>query len=229
MFELSSLVAGDVAHNLFLDPKKNADAPSLWMDETEPQRRRSASACCTSWARWRTWKCRCGTWRPPAQDGDYSQAMADRAKDADGNLDDIEDSCRKLKPVVDGFKTIKLKLKPANKDIPAGRGRHGRGRRRGRGEESRRIEAGGPGRRDSADGRRRPVRPDEIGERLSEPAGRPWNLRPRPISLIGVQPRQDLSNEHELAMLPIPSASRLRSAGTCRSVSPWPRPTSNPC
>ena len=34
-FELSSWVAGDVAHNLLLDPKKNAEAPSLWMDETE--------------------------------------------------------------------------------------------------------------------------------------------------------------------------------------------------
>ena len=34
-FELASWVAGDVAHNLFLDAKKNADAPSLWMDETK--------------------------------------------------------------------------------------------------------------------------------------------------------------------------------------------------
>ena len=35
-FELVSLVSGDVAHNLFLDPKKNAEAPTLWMAETRP-------------------------------------------------------------------------------------------------------------------------------------------------------------------------------------------------
>lgn len=51
-----------------------------------------------------------------SQDDAYSQAMADRAKKAASDLGDILDYVPELKPVLDDFKKIKLKLKPANKD-----------------------------------------------------------------------------------------------------------------
>jgi hypothetical protein len=115
-FELASWVAGDVAHNLFLDPKKNADAPSLWMDETgrtPAQRKRLLYV----FGRMADLEVSLRYLAAAAEDDAYAQAMAGRAKAAGGNLDDIADLVPELKPVLAEFKKIKLKLKPANKDV----------------------------------------------------------------------------------------------------------------
>ena len=115
-FELASWVAGDVAHNLFLDPKKNADAPSLWMDETgrKPAERKRLLYVLGQMA---DLEVSLRNLAAAAEDGAYSHALADRVKKAAGNLDDIKDLVPELKPVLDEYKKIKLKLKPANKDV----------------------------------------------------------------------------------------------------------------
>ena len=115
-FELASWSAGDVAHNLFLDPKKNADAPSLWMDETgrKPAERKRLLYVLGQMA---DLEVSLRNLAAAAEDGAYSGALADRAKKAGGNLDDIKDLVPELKAVLDEFKKVKLKLKPANKDL----------------------------------------------------------------------------------------------------------------
>ena len=51
------------------------------------------------------------------EDGAYSQAMANRAKAAAGNLDDIKEIVKELDAVATAFKQIKLKLKPEHKEM----------------------------------------------------------------------------------------------------------------
>ncbi len=115
-FELSSWVAGDVAHNLFLDPKKNAEAPTLWMADTGltvKDRKRLLYV----FGQMADLNVSLRNLAGAADEDAYSTAMADRAKKAGGNLDDIKDLVPELKPVAAAFKTIKLKLKPANKEL----------------------------------------------------------------------------------------------------------------
>jgi hypothetical protein len=115
-FELSSYASGDVAHNLFIDPKKNALAPSLWMAEmgrTLPERKRMLYVL----GQMADMEVSLRNLAGAKEDGKYSQAMAGRVKKAAGNLDDIKELVPELKPVADEFKKIKLKLKPDNKDV----------------------------------------------------------------------------------------------------------------
>ena len=114
MFELSSYSTGDVAHNLFLDPKKNAEAPSLWMDETKrmPAERKRMLYVLGQMA---DLEVSLRYLAAASAAGAYSQAMAKRAKDADAALDTIKDLVPEVKPVVDEFGKLKLKLNPAHK------------------------------------------------------------------------------------------------------------------
>ncbi len=115
-FELASWVAGDVAHNLFLDPKKNAEAPTLWMADTGltvKNRKRLLYV----FGQMAELDVSLRNLAGAAGDDAYSSAMADIAKQAGGNLDDIKDLVPELKPVLAEFKKIKLKLKPANKEL----------------------------------------------------------------------------------------------------------------
>ena len=114
-FELSSWVSGDIAHNLFIDQKVNAQAPSLWMAETgrKPAERKRMLYVLGKMA---DLEVSLRNLAAAKEDGAYSQAMANRAKAAAGNLDDIKEIVPELVPVADAFKKIKLKLKPEQKD-----------------------------------------------------------------------------------------------------------------
>jgi hypothetical protein len=110
-FELSSWVAGDVAHNLFLDPTKNAQAPSLWMAETgrTPTERKRMLYLLGQLADLEVSLRNLAVAR---KEGAFSQAMANRIKLAAGNLDDIKEIVPELVTLADAYKKIKLKLKP---------------------------------------------------------------------------------------------------------------------
>ena len=114
-FELASWVSGDVAHNLFMDPKRDAPAPSLWMAETgrKPAERKRMQYILGKMA---DLEVSLRYLAAAKEDGTYSQAMANRARSAAGNLDDVKEIVPELTPVADAFKKIKLKLKPENKD-----------------------------------------------------------------------------------------------------------------
>ena len=114
-FELSSWLAGDVAHNLFMDPKENAPAPSLWTAETgrKPEERKRMLYVLGKMA---DLEVSLRNLAAAKEDGVYSQAMANRARLAAGCLDDIKEIVPELTPVADAFKKIKLKLKPHHKD-----------------------------------------------------------------------------------------------------------------
>lgn len=116
-FELSSWVAGDVAHNLFLNPKVNALAPSLWMAETHrtaPERKRMLYVL----GKMADLEVSLRNLAAAKEDGEYSAAMASRAKAAAGNLDELKEVVKELDAVATAFKPLKGigKLKPANKD-----------------------------------------------------------------------------------------------------------------
>ncbi len=124
-FELSSWVSGDVAHNLFIDPKVNAAAPSLWMAEThrQPAERKRMLYVLGKMA---DLEVSLRNLAAAKEDGAYSQAMANRAKAAAGNLDDIKDYVKELGAVGDAFKPIKLKLQTRKAaGCAAGSGRQG--------------------------------------------------------------------------------------------------------
>jgi hypothetical protein len=114
-FEFSSWVAGDVAHNLFLNPKENALAPTLLMAETgrKPAEHKRMQYVLGKMA---DLEVSLRSLASAKEDGAYSQAMANRAKSAAGDLDDIKEIVPELTPAADAFKKIKLKLKPEQKD-----------------------------------------------------------------------------------------------------------------
>ena len=113
-FELASWVSGDVAHNFFINPKENADAPSLWKDETKrtaAQRKRLLYVL----GKMADLEVSLRNLADAKTDGSYSQAMANRARLAGTSLDDLSGFVPELKPVVDAFKPVRINLKPANK------------------------------------------------------------------------------------------------------------------
>jgi hypothetical protein len=114
-FELASWLAGDVAHNLFIDPHKNADGASLWMSETgrTPAERKRMLFVLGKLADLET---ALRNLAAASGEGAYEQAMGNRAKTASSTLDDVKDFVKELDAPLAAFKKIKFKLKPANKD-----------------------------------------------------------------------------------------------------------------
>jgi hypothetical protein len=125
-FELVSWVSGDVAHNLFRDPTKkqvdapavaNAEAPTLWMAETggTPEKRKRLLFVLGKLA---DLEVSLRNLAAAKAEGEYSQAMAGRARKAGGDLSDIMPIVPELEPAVTAFGKIRLlKLKPGSKEV----------------------------------------------------------------------------------------------------------------
>jgi hypothetical protein len=115
-FELVTWTNGEVAHNLFIDPKVNAEAPSLWMwrYKKNPKERNRVLYVVGKLAAMEV------VLRNVANaksDGSFSFAMAGHARDYRDDLSDIRDATMLpgVAKVIEEFNKQKRKVKPDNK------------------------------------------------------------------------------------------------------------------
>ncbi len=116
-FELVGWIEGDVCHNMFLTPARNQEASTLWMADTghtAAEQKRLFYVL----GQLAQMDIAVRNLANSKADGTWSQAMAATARKARGTLNDLVEAVPALgdvKPVMDGFKKIALKLKPEHK------------------------------------------------------------------------------------------------------------------
>jgi hypothetical protein len=116
-FELVSWLHGEIDHNLFIDPKKNAEAPSLWMErykKTPKERDRVLYVV----GKLAGLEVSLRNVADSTKEDAFSHAMAGHARDFRDDLSDIHDATQLpgIGKVLEEFAKFKRKIKPDNKE-----------------------------------------------------------------------------------------------------------------
>jgi Cytochrome c554 and c-prime len=116
-FELVSWLHGEVSHNLFIDPTKNADAPSLWMTrsgKTSKERNRVLYIV----GKLAGLEVSLRNVAEATKEDSFAHAMAGHARDYHDDLADIGDAAKldDLSNIADEISKMRRKLKPDNKE-----------------------------------------------------------------------------------------------------------------
>jgi hypothetical protein len=116
-FELVSWLHGEVDHNLFIDPKKNPKAPSLWMwrYKKTPQERDRVLYVAGKLA---AMEVALRNVANATKETPFSQAMMGHARSYRDDLSDINDAAMlpEIHKVLEEFRKIKRNIRPGHKD-----------------------------------------------------------------------------------------------------------------
>jgi hypothetical protein len=115
-FELVSWIHGEVDHNLFIDPKTNALAPSLWMARTKKTAKERDRVLYIV-GKLAGLEIALRNVAASTSEDSFSHAMAGHARDYGLDISDIADATKlpEMSDIADGMNRLRRKLQPANK------------------------------------------------------------------------------------------------------------------
>lgn len=117
-FEVVSWIQGEVCHNMFLDPKKNAEAPTLWMARSKNNTPANRKRILYVLGQMVDMETSLRNLANASAENAYAEAMASRARSAGSNVDCIVGivTLPEVAKVDKAFKKIRIKLRPSNKE-----------------------------------------------------------------------------------------------------------------
>ena len=115
-FETVSWLSGEIAHNLFINAKDNAQAPSLWMARTGKTAAEHKRVLYVA-GKLAGMEVALRNVAAATSEGSFSQAMAGHARDLRDDLSDIHDAVAlpEIKKVLEEFAKFRRKIRPNNK------------------------------------------------------------------------------------------------------------------
>jgi len=116
-FEVVSWIHGEIDHNLFIDPKKNPQAPSLWMwryKKTAAERNRVLYVA----GKLAALEVSLRNVANATKETSFSQAMSGHARSYRDDLSDINDSATlpEIHKILEEYRKIQRKIRPNNKE-----------------------------------------------------------------------------------------------------------------